>query len=203
MSEVQRPTPSAGENRVDEKGLVRFSSGTLLVSEGDSSRKMFIIKSGKARVFRKYLGQRVTLAVLGEGEIFGEMSFFDGAPRFRRLNQQVTMLQSVYEFQKKSLKTDNCAKTVYTELLRFIKTTNLVCKHRVTESSPLIQEEIVAEAEGLVGNRYLSFRVFWNLLKEHEFIAGRQGEQSGLVTLNDAHSRKEQVIPGKQLNHFH
>ncbi|MCM2277125.1 MAG: cyclic nucleotide-binding domain-containing protein [Oligoflexia bacterium] len=59
----------------------QVAAGTLLVKENDVSRKMYIIKKGKVRVFKHYLGQRVTLAILGEGEVFGELSFFDAEPR--------------------------------------------------------------------------------------------------------------------------
>jgi CRP/FNR family transcriptional regulator len=225
MSESTNTISSPHDGEIEQRRVVHFPPGTLLVTEGDASRKMFIIKSGKARVFRKYLGQRITLAILGDGEIFGEMSFFDGSPRsasvetltelsaividgakgqkqiadlpdwvhtifrtvaarFRRLDQQVTMLQSVYDFQKKSFKTDNCSRTIYTEILRFIKTTTLLCEHRMTESVALQPNEIVAEAEGLLGNRYLSFQVFWNLLREHEFISNDRDEKNTPLCLN-------------------
>lgn len=56
-------------------------SGTLLIKENDVSRKLFILKKGKVRVFKNYLGGKITLATLGPGEIFGELSFFDSKPR--------------------------------------------------------------------------------------------------------------------------
>lgn len=61
--------------------VTHYPAGTCLVTENDLSRKMFIIKEGKARVFKNYNGRRLTLAILGQGEVFGEMSFFDGEPR--------------------------------------------------------------------------------------------------------------------------
>lgn len=61
--------------------ITRFSAGTRLIHEGETSRRMFIIRGGKARVYKTYMGQRITLAILGEGEIFGELSFFDAEPR--------------------------------------------------------------------------------------------------------------------------
>jgi CRP-like cAMP-binding protein len=59
----------------------RFKKNDVLIRENELSRKMFVLKSGKVRVFKSYMGQKITLAILGEGEIFGEMSFFDGQPR--------------------------------------------------------------------------------------------------------------------------
>lgn len=58
-----------------------IAAGTLIVKENEVSQKMYVIKKGRARVFKNYLGQRITLAVLGEGEIFGEMGFVDAQPR--------------------------------------------------------------------------------------------------------------------------
>jgi CRP-like cAMP-binding protein len=42
---------------------------------------MFVIKKGKVRVYKDYMGKKITLAILGTGEIFGELSFFDAKPR--------------------------------------------------------------------------------------------------------------------------
>ncbi|MBF0315515.1 MAG: cyclic nucleotide-binding domain-containing protein [Oligoflexia bacterium] len=70
-----------------EKGLnsegksVNYNAGKLLIAENDNTRKMFIIVDGKVRVFKTYMGKKITLAILGQGEIFGEMSFFDSEPR--------------------------------------------------------------------------------------------------------------------------
>lgn len=58
-----------------------FAKGEILIRENEISRKMFVITSGKVRVTKAYMNQKITLAILGEGEIFGEMSFVDGQPR--------------------------------------------------------------------------------------------------------------------------
>ena len=58
-----------------------IESGNLLISENDISRKLYILKKGKVRVFKKYKGGKIVLAILGPGEIFGELSFFDSKPR--------------------------------------------------------------------------------------------------------------------------
>ena len=69
------------EDRNDKHQTLEVKSGARIVTENELSRKMYVILSGKARVSKKYIGQRITLAVLGEGEIFGEMSFIDAQPR--------------------------------------------------------------------------------------------------------------------------
>ncbi|MGZ3687142.1 MAG: Crp/Fnr family transcriptional regulator [Bdellovibrionota bacterium] len=61
--------------------VTQFKAGSRLMTENDLSRKMYVIQKGKVRVFKNYLGQKVALAILGEGEVFGELSFFDAEPR--------------------------------------------------------------------------------------------------------------------------
>ena len=61
--------------------VVAFPAGQILIRENELSRKMYIVKSGTVRVYKTYMGNKITLAVLGRGETFGEFSFFDAQPR--------------------------------------------------------------------------------------------------------------------------
>ncbi|RMH57555.1 MAG: hypothetical protein D6679_06415, partial [Candidatus Hydrogenedentota bacterium] len=63
-----------------------YAEKEIIVREGDTSREMFVILSGKVHVVKNYAtpeseGPKL-LSVLGEGAFFGEMSLLDGAPRF-------------------------------------------------------------------------------------------------------------------------
>ncbi len=61
--------------------LKRFSAGQLIFKQGDSGNEMFVVRSGKVRIFRESSGDETTLAVLEPGEYFGEMALFDSQPR--------------------------------------------------------------------------------------------------------------------------
>lgn len=74
--------------------IKKFNTGDILIKENDMSRKMFIVKKGKVRVYKTYFDRKVTLAVLGAGEIFGELSFFDAEPRSASV-EAVTPLEVV------------------------------------------------------------------------------------------------------------
>lgn len=52
----------------------RFTGGDVIVKEGDQAVAFYIISKGKAEVVK---GER-TLATLGQGDFFGEMSLLDG-----------------------------------------------------------------------------------------------------------------------------
>ena len=52
-----------------------------MIRENELSRKMYVIRKGKVRVYKTYMGQKIILGTFGEGEVFGEMSFVDAQPR--------------------------------------------------------------------------------------------------------------------------
>lgn len=59
-----------------------FPRGTLIFSEGDESDGMFIIREGKIKVFMSdESGKEMLIAILGPGEIVGEVASLDGQPR--------------------------------------------------------------------------------------------------------------------------
>jgi CRP-like cAMP-binding protein len=56
--------------------------GTRLFQYGDPGDKLYIILEGKVRISREVAGMgEEALAVLGPGEVFGEMSLLDESPR--------------------------------------------------------------------------------------------------------------------------
>lgn len=54
-----------------------YKTGEAIFRAGDSGDELYIVKAGKVAV---QLGNR-TLAVLGAGEVFGEMALIDAGPR--------------------------------------------------------------------------------------------------------------------------
>jgi len=59
----------------------RFTAGEEIFRLGDSARNAYIIERGKVEVSATRDGRKVVIAELGKGEIFGEMSMIDDAPR--------------------------------------------------------------------------------------------------------------------------
>lgn len=58
-----------------------YKDGETIVEEGMQNRTMYVIQDGKVKVVKNYKGNETVLALLGEGDIFGEMSLFDASPR--------------------------------------------------------------------------------------------------------------------------
>jgi CRP-like cAMP-binding protein len=58
-----------------------FPAGTEIVTKDDTSRVMYIIKTGSATASDSWDEDSVPLAIFSEWDVFGEMSFLDGSPR--------------------------------------------------------------------------------------------------------------------------
>jgi CRP/FNR family cyclic AMP-dependent transcriptional regulator len=71
------------------------ATGTKIFQYGDSGDKLFILLEGRVRISREVAGMgEEALAVLGPGEVFGEMSLIDDAPRSAdaRVHERCRML---------------------------------------------------------------------------------------------------------------
>ncbi len=68
---------------VREMDLESHDQGSVIISEGDPGSSMYLIVSGEVKVFTRAAGQSSTvyLAMLGEGDFFGEVSVLTGKPR--------------------------------------------------------------------------------------------------------------------------
>ncbi|MEJ2151519.1 MAG: cyclic nucleotide-binding domain-containing protein [Gemmatimonadota bacterium] len=55
----------------------RYGSGESIVSQGAVGNCMYVIQEGQAEVYREENGRDIRMAVLKEGDFFGEMSIFD------------------------------------------------------------------------------------------------------------------------------
>ena len=59
-----------------------FLSGEVIMYEGDFSQELYILVSGRVRIVKDYGGPHErTLALLTQGEFFGDMAIFESAPR--------------------------------------------------------------------------------------------------------------------------
>lgn len=58
-----------------------FTKGTVLFLDGDMSREMYIIQSGKVKIHKRIRDIEKTLIVLGAGEFLGEMATLNNKPR--------------------------------------------------------------------------------------------------------------------------
>ncbi|GAB3217217.1 Crp/Fnr family transcriptional regulator [Kineococcus gypseus] len=61
---------------------VHLERGEQLFAEGDPGDRVYVVNSGKIKLVRRWPdGRENLLAVMGPGEMFGELSLFDPGPR--------------------------------------------------------------------------------------------------------------------------
>lgn len=59
-----------------------YNEGEIIFKEGDIGRALFVIESGRVALYKKdKKGRLHELAILGEGEFFGEMALLEEMPR--------------------------------------------------------------------------------------------------------------------------
>ena len=57
-----------------------FQAGQTIIEEGAPGQALYIVRRGKVRVEKQAQDKKLTLAELGEGQAFGEMSLIDSFP---------------------------------------------------------------------------------------------------------------------------
>jgi CRP/FNR family cyclic AMP-dependent transcriptional regulator len=63
-------------------GTIKLKRGEVLFHEGDTEDRLYVVISGKIKLGRSgSAGRENLLAVLGPGQMFGELSVFDPGPR--------------------------------------------------------------------------------------------------------------------------
>src|SRR3954451_2049708 len=63
-------------------GTIRLNKGEVLFHEGDAEDRLYVVVSGKVKLGRSgSAGRENLLAILGPGQMFGELSLFDPGPR--------------------------------------------------------------------------------------------------------------------------
>ena len=61
--------------------MVRYGATERIFTEGDLGTTMYIVQSGKVRLFRMVDGQKRISGTMEKGDFFGEMSILEGLPR--------------------------------------------------------------------------------------------------------------------------
>ncbi len=76
---------------IEQQVFRKFKSGDIIFRENDPGNSMFIINSGIVEISKVINKQKVVLAKLKKGSIFGEMALVDGSP----ISASVTAIMDV------------------------------------------------------------------------------------------------------------
>ncbi|MBI2070811.1 MAG: patatin-like phospholipase family protein [Elusimicrobia bacterium] len=134
--------------------------GMTLYKKGDVGEKLFVISSGHVALTAPgpSNNQEVILAVLGRGEVFGEMSLLTGEPR--TVNTRLESTSEFFVLEKKDfeeLLTGNPAIGIYLSRIlsrRLAQTTESslkeLAKRRITEPKLVLLLRLTSEAQGIL-----------------------------------------------------
>jgi uncharacterized membrane protein len=114
-------------------------AGTQLCQRGESGDSMFLIDEGKVRISIKDAdGHDTTLAELGNGEFFGEMSLLDGHARsadaIASTDSRLAILPRA-EFRSFLRKNPDVAIGILTALTHRLRRTDDLLRHRVSRNA--------------------------------------------------------------------
>ena len=60
---------------------VAYARGATILREGDPAGPLFVIESGRVRIFTQTNGRQKNVAFYREGDFFGELSILNGSQR--------------------------------------------------------------------------------------------------------------------------
>ena len=102
-----------------------FNAGDRVFREGEKGDKAYLIESGMIEISKKVSGgEQVVVAVVGKGELIGEMALIDGQPRAataRVVKNSVLMIINRADLVDRLKKTDPVVRrllSVFTKRLR-------------------------------------------------------------------------------------
>jgi CRP/FNR family cyclic AMP-dependent transcriptional regulator len=110
------------ENLAVEKVVPR---GTIILNEGDLGDSLFVIASGRVKVFiGDEDGREITLKILNSGDFFGEMSLIDKEPRsasVAAIENTTLKILSYQSFHDCSARSPSIATAVMTALAKRLR----------------------------------------------------------------------------------
>ncbi len=153
------------------------TAGTCLFRRGDAGESMYLIERGSIKISVKDAdGHDTTLAELGKGEFFGEMSLLDGHVRSADATASADSLLAVLpraEFRAFLRKNPDVALGILTALTHRLRRTDDLLRHRVSrnvneeEAAHLTMADRAADVLAEFGGSWkfigasISFTIFW------------------------------------------
>jgi len=77
----EKPKITRKESASGQSDELMLQSGEVLFHEGEAGHEAYLIVQGSVEIYRHLGGKKKALAVLGSGEIIGEMALVDNQPR--------------------------------------------------------------------------------------------------------------------------
>ena len=124
--------------------VITFKAGETIIEEGDEGSWAYVILSGKARVFKNTGSGEITLAVMDNGQVFGEMALIEDRPRSASVTAETNLkLRVINREQFNELLRENPSRLIPIMKSLF---------ERLRQSSDMLAERTEENLSGLRGN---------------------------------------------------
>ena len=127
-----KPVFKATSSKKKPNFAVEVAAGEIIFREGDLGTEMYIIQEGKVEILKHFRGENQQLAVLSQGDFFGEMSILEDQPRAAtaRALSDVTLLQiNGTTFDQMLRKNPEVAVRMMRKLSRRLRDTDRLLRH--------------------------------------------------------------------------
>ncbi len=111
-------------------GIIKFKAGSIICQENAEGKEMYVIQSGKVKVFKTINSKKIELITLKENDFFGEMCILLGVPR-------TATVESLENTELIVLDKENFLKKVQTDI-KFADRIILTMARRVKELHRII-----------------------------------------------------------------
>lgn len=163
----------------DELGVVKalavekkYPKGVIVVNQGDAGDSLYIVTSGKVKVFiSDEEGRELILKWMGAGDFFGELSLIDKRPRSASVE---TVENSVFHVLSDS-NFDECVRRAP----RIAKLVMQALTHRLREADRKIGSLGLMDVYGRVASTLLELAVY----KEGRLVVGEKLSQQELANM--------------------
>ena len=123
-----------------------YKDGSIIFEENSVGKEMYIIISGKVKIFKVKDAAEIILATLEEGEFFGEMSLFDNNPRSATVKAigNIKLLEiNQKNFLKKISKDPSLAFRILEKMSQRIRITDEKLLNHVLEMKNITKDSLV------------------------------------------------------------
>jgi len=149
------------------KGLIAklfIKEGELIFSEGEAGDAAFIIETGAVGIYKMVEGERIDLAQMKEGELFGEMAILDGSVRMA--NAYASEDSVVVRIPQKALEAKLDKYDPFMKSLVQILVSNLRNVHQVYMKRP----RSVVDYTNAIAYHTVGFRQYMNTVKQQKDV---------------------------------
>lgn len=145
----------------------RFAAGETIFSFGDDSYELYIVHSGRVRIcIDTTEGDTILLREVGPGEVFGDISMFDGGPRtstVEAIEDTVALLMGNDDLLELIKRFPDAALDLLAIMGERLRRTNELLRTQVSRN-PNIQDEVQATFGERIADRVANVGGSWSFI---------------------------------------